>query len=117
MDTIRKQICDNIHLFVLKHIDEITDSYDTLGFKNSSDMLHQIQHNISVALWALTELCWWGLDRDYTSEKFLYDRTNDFDIYTLDGNIYFRVIWDENNNLDVKQMHKIPKTIYIWNEL
>ena len=114
---LNKYLCHYMYQFVKEHINEVKDSYSTLGFLNEYDMLKQIKTDTSVAIWALTELCWWGLERDYTNEKFRYDRTDDFDIYTLDGSVYFRVICDENNNSTIKQMHKIPKTIYIWSEL
>lgn len=39
---IEKELCKVMHKFVKEHIDEVTDSYANLGFKDSTDMLRQI---------------------------------------------------------------------------
>lgn len=76
MNNLNKIICDTMHKFVSKHIDEVKDSYSNLGFKDSEDMINQIKNDIKTAIWALTELCYWGLKTNYVKMYFLYDETH-----------------------------------------
>lgn len=48
MKDINKELCEYMHSFVSEHLDEITDSYESLGFKDSEDMLEQIKSNVVV---------------------------------------------------------------------
>lgn len=83
---IEKELCKVMHKFVSEHIDEVTDSYDSLGFKNSADMLKQIKSDVKVAVWALMELLDWGLAKNYRMD-FLYqayDTDDDADVYCIE---------------------------------
>lgn len=83
-----------MYQFVKEHINEVKDSYNTLGFLNEHDMLKQIKTDISVAIWALTELCWWGLKENYRDKFIIDESTSDQIIYSFDNEIFFMI---ENN--------------------
>lgn len=121
MKPIEKHLCSVMHDFVGLHISEVKDSYDSLGFKNSRDMLSQIKKDPKVALWALTELCAWGLAKDYFSE-FVVDETE------IGGYVYFTyrlgdkfVYVDEDNNGKpvITEVEKITEIIEVtrWKKL
>lgn len=70
MKNIERLLCNNMHDFVKDHIDKITDTWKYLGFTDGEDMLSQIKSNVEIAIWALTELLWWGMDKNYTALVF-----------------------------------------------
>lgn len=74
----------NVYNFVLDHLEEIKDSIDSLGFKDYTDMLHQIKTNSEIASWAFLELMDWGLKENYR-KKFILEETEDCDYH----NIYY----------------------------
>ena len=51
--------CKVMHDFIKNHTNEIIDDYKSLGFKDAVDLLHQIKTDVTVASWALEELCDW----------------------------------------------------------
>lgn len=111
MKPIEKHLCSVMHDFIGLHISEVKDSYDSLGFKNSRDMLSQIKNDPQVALWALSELCAWGLAKYYFSE-FVVDET---EIY---GYVYFTyrlgdkfVYVDEDSN--ITEVEKVTEMIEV----
>ena len=50
MKPIEKHLCSVMHDFIGLHISEVKDPYDSLGFKNSRDMLSRIKKDPQVAL-------------------------------------------------------------------
>lgn len=70
MKNIERLLCNNMHDFVKDNIDKITDTWKYLGFADGEDMLSQIKSNVEIAIWALTELLWWGMDKNYTALVF-----------------------------------------------
>lgn len=86
MKNLEKELCKAMHKFVSEHIDEVTVSYDSLGFKDSADMLKQIESDVKVAIWALMELLDWGLAKNYRMD-FLYQAyatDDDADVYCIE---------------------------------
>ena len=75
--------CTNIHDFVKSNIDKITDTWEYLGFKDGEDMLTQLLTDIDVAVWALTELLWWGMDKNYTALEFEECKASNNNMYNL----------------------------------
>lgn len=107
-----------MHKFVNEHIDEVKDSYSNLGFKDSVDMLNQIKNNIETAIWALTELCYWGLKTNYVKMYFLYDETywdifegGEQSVYTLKlvsgHDVYFIIDTKKILPIEVKSYMKV----------
>ena len=70
MKNIERLLCNNMHDFVKDHINKITDTWKYLGFVDGEDMLSQIKSDVEIAIWALTELLWWGMDKNYTALVF-----------------------------------------------
>ena len=64
--SIEKALCSFMYEFVKKHKAEIKDR--DFGFKHHDEMLECIKNNWTDAAWALTELCWWGMNTDYSKE-------------------------------------------------
>lgn len=123
MKTIQEHLCESMHRFVKKHVDEVEthktfwgkpQTYEELGFKNRADMFKQIKNNWSVAYWALTELCTWGMDENYCGKLFVADEDEDgfTTIFTIDGR-YFRYA----NNGIVEVMPKIKLVeVKVWED-
>lgn len=72
----------NVYNFVLDHLEEIKDSPDRLGFKDYTDMLHQIRTNSEIASWAFLELMDWGLKENYR-KKFILEKMEDCDYHLI----------------------------------
>lgn len=93
-----------MYKFIKEHVNEVKDAYNTLGFLNECDMLRQIKTDISVAIWALTELCCWGLKENY-HKKFIVDETADGIIYSLDNENFF--IIENDMAFSVRRIKKL----------
>ena len=83
LNEFEQLFCTNIHDFVKSNIDKITDTWEYLGFKNAEDMLTQLLTDIDVAVWALTELLWWGMDKNYTALEFEECKASNNNMYNL----------------------------------
>ena len=108
---------------VKKNIDEVEthknfwgkpQTYEELGFKNRTDMLKQIKNDVEQAYWALTELCYWGMDEDYCSKLFVADDDEDgfHTIFTIDGR-YFR--YANDNIIEVMPKIKLVE-VKVWED-
>lgn len=121
MEFLNKLFCENIHDFVSERIGEIKDDYNKLGFKNSYDLLNQIKTDIKMAVWALTELLWWGLNENYTKKTFM---VSEFDLDTDTPNVYvmpsqgreifFSISEDNNGDISIIEMEPITVTSIKW---
>lgn len=96
MKDINKELCKYMHSFVSEHLDEITDSYESLGFKDSEDMLEQIKSDVTVATWAISELVTHFMRPSYRN-KFYFDDEDYFIFQFMDseGNIRYFTTQDE----------------------
>lgn len=83
LNEFEQLFCTNIHDFVKSNIDKITDTWEYLGFKDGEDMLTQLLTDIDVAAWALTELLWWGMDKNYTALEFEECKASNNNMYNL----------------------------------
>jgi len=83
LNEFEQLFCTNIHDFVKSNIDKITDTWEYLGFKDGEDMLTQLLTDIDVAVWALTELLWWGMDKNYTALEFEECKASNNNMYNL----------------------------------
>lgn len=77
-------------------------------------MLSQIKNDADIAYWALTELCTWGMDKDYCSNLFVADNDEDgfHTIFTIDGR-YFR--YSSNGIVEVMPKLKLVE-VKIWED-
>lgn len=129
MKNIERLLCNNMHDFVKDHIDKITDTWKYLGFADGEDMLSQIKSNVEIAVWALTELLWWGMDKNYTALVFeecvvsnnnKYNLTNDaledeVTVYKLqdgENTKYFKLRID-GTNYKITEIKKTKKVIEV----
>lgn len=95
MKDINKELCEHMHNFVSDHLDEITDSYESLGFKDSEDMLEQIKSDVTVATWAISELVTHFMRPNYRDKFYVDDDYFIFQFIDSDGNIRYFTTQDE----------------------
>jgi hypothetical protein len=87
---------------------------DWFGFKDKADMMNSIKTNREDAGWALTELCQWGMDNDYSKEFEVAKLDNEYEtpVYCIvDGdecNRYFT--FEYNDTWFSKVIEMIPTT-------
>ena len=91
MNNLEKELCEVMYNFVKEHIEEVSKNlslrghtWDYLGAKDSDDLLNQIKSTPDIAAWALTELCYWGMDKNYCKELF----TEEDGVYNCINTIY-----------------------------
>ena len=78
-----------IHNFIKEHTWELKDSYEYLGFKNEKDMLNQIKTDDQVAMWAFTEIMYWGLKtKDYMNTFKVGEINDETPVFKIDD-LYF----------------------------
>lgn len=123
MEDIKKLLCKNMYEFVKEHINEVEEKRDlfwqpqtfqSLGFKNDKDMLKQIKKDLTVAYWALTELLYWALSRNYTREFFTKEATDELIVYKLNdkgSERYF--ICTSEDPIEIKEVRKVTKLVEI----
>lgn len=104
-----KQFCEDVHNFVKEHIDEVKDSYDYLGFKDSEDMLNQILNDYDIATWAFFELMNWGLSINYLA-KFSIEVDDDYTVYEFKGHYYK---FDYDTFVEVEKKTKLIE-VAVW---
>ncbi len=127
MKDIKKHLCDEMHKFVKEHIDEVENkktiwgknqTYEDLGFKNRTDMLRQIKNDHEIAFWALTELCNWGMSKDYCRELFIEEENDDILVYKVE-NRFFVGNYVSDIETYIREVKPTKKTIVVnvWEEV
>ena len=130
MKDIKKLLCETMYKFVKEHINEVTEkkdifghpqTFESLGFKGAKDMLKQIKNDEYVAYWALTELLYWALPRDYMHELFIQEETDTFTVFKLDDDGYERYLickYELHKPIEIKEVRKVTKLVEIntWEE-
>lgn len=130
MKDINKVLCESMYNFVKVHIDEVTEkkdifghnvTYDDLGFKSKNDMLSQIKNDADIAYWALTELLYWALSRDYMHELFIQEETDTFTVFKLqdgDNERYLICKYELHKPIEIKEVKKVTKLVEVntWEE-
>lgn len=93
---INEELCNYMHDFVSEHLDEITYSWENLGFKDSQDMLEQIKSDVTVAVWAISELVVHFMKNSYRN-KFYFDENEYFMFNFIDseGNVRYFTLQDD----------------------
>lgn len=130
MKDIKKVLCERMYEFVNEHINEVTEkkdifgrsqTFESLGFKDANDILKQIKNDEEIAYWALTELLYWALPRDYMHELFIKEETDTFTVFKLkDGNNerYLICKYELHKPIEIKEVRKVTKLVEIntWEE-
>lgn len=130
MKDIKKLLCERMYEFVNEHINEVTEkkdifgnpqTFESLGFKDAKDMLKQIKDDEEIAYWALTELLYWALPRDYMHELFIQEETDTFTVFKLqddDNERYLICKYELHKPIEIKEVRKVTKLVEIntWGE-
>lgn len=130
MKDIKKVLCERMYEFVKEHINEVTEkkdifgrsqTFESLGFKDAKDMLKQIKNDEETAYWALTELLYWALPRDYMHELFIQEETDTFTVFKLndDGRERYLICkYELHKPIEIKEVRKVTKLVEIntWEE-
>ena len=130
MKDIKKVLCERMYEFVKEHINEVTEkkdifgrpqTFESLGFNDADDMLKQIKNDAEIAYWALTELLYWALLRDYMHELFVKEETDTFTVFKLkDGNNerYLICKYELHKPIEIKEVRKVTKLVEVntWEE-
>lgn len=115
--SIEKELCNFMYSFVKEHKDSIECS--AVGFQDYDDMLEHIKEYWTDAAWALTELCRWGMDNDYSKEFEVAKLDDEYEtpVYCIvDGdecNRYFTFEYNDtwfSNIVEMKPTTKIVET-------
>lgn len=130
MKDIKKVLCETMYEFVKEHINEVTEkkdifgrsqTFESLGFKDAKDMLKQIKNDEETAYWALTELLYWALPRDYMHELFIQEETDTFTVFKLqdgDNERYLICKYELHKPIEIKEVKKVAKLVEVntWEE-
>ena len=131
MKDIKKVLCERMYEFVKEHINEVTEkkdifgrpqTFESLGFKDAKDMLKQIKNDEEIAYWALTELLYWALPRDYMHELFIKEETDTFTVFKLDDDGHERYLickYELHKPIEIKEVRKVTKLVEIntWEDM
>jgi hypothetical protein len=81
MKKAEKIICDFMHSFVEKNYKKI-NLQKVESIKSKKTILEDVKNNFEDAVWVLTEVCQWGMDKVYLEE--LYVKTEiSYDFYII----------------------------------
>lgn len=130
MKDIKKVLCETMFKFVKEHINEVTEkkdifgrsqTFESLGFNDANDMLKQIKNDEEIAYWALTELLYWALPRDYMHELFIKEETDTFTVFKLhddDKERYLICKYELHKPIEIKEVRKVTKLVEVntWEE-
>ena len=130
MKDIKKVLCERMYEFVKEHINEVTEkkdifgrsqTFESLGFNDAKDMLKQIKNDEETAYWALTELLYWALSRDYMHELFIQEETDTFTVFKLqdgDNERYLICNYELHKPIEIKEVRKVTKLVEVntWEE-
>lgn len=130
MKDIKKLLCERMYEFVKEHINEVKEkkdifghpqTFESLGFKGANDMLKQIKNDEYIAYWALTELLYWALPRDYMHEFFIKEETDTFTVFKLEDDGLERYLickYELHKPIEIKEVRKVTKLVEIntWEE-
>lgn len=119
---IKKVLCETMYDFVKEHINDISETYDTLGFKDEEDMLQQIKSSWDIAYWAMTELLGWGMRKnnkycDYCCSNFIAEDREEYTIYKIKGRYFKPIITFKGTYydvIDIKELVRKKKIIEIF---
>lgn len=115
MRNINNELCYAMHKFVSEHLDDMTHKSWACGYEDDNDMLQSVRSNVEDAIWALDELCRWGMRDDYAKQYFIVDMIIDngveldiFKIQDRDGNNrYFKLDYVKESIVEVQKVTKL----------
>ena len=116
-------IKEEIYSFMKEHINNVKPcdysstelDWQEYGFDSEEDFFYQIKKNIQDALWCLTELMVWGMDKDY-SKEFKVGHIEDKNECTIIYQIKDRCFYVDYVNYAIEgavEVKKISKTVVI----
>lgn len=116
-------IKEEIYSFMQEHINDVRScskfskelDWKEYGFDNEKDFFYNIKKNIQDAIWCLTELMAWGMDKNY-SKEFEIGHIGDEDDYNIVYQIkdrYFYINYVDYVIEGAIEVKKISKTVVI----
>ena len=116
-------IKEEIYSFMKKHINNVRPcnysstelDWKEYGFDNEENFFYNIKKNIQDALWCLTELMAWGMDKNY-SKEFEVGSIEEEDDYNIVYQIKDRCFYVNYVNYAIEgviEVKKISKTVVI----
>ncbi len=92
MEEVEKIICDFMYDFTKKNWDKINKVNVEIG-KSKTAFLTEVKSNVDTAMWVLTEVCQWGMDKVYLKELYM-DMYGDHDFSVIKiKNKYIKLKW------------------------
>jgi hypothetical protein len=94
--TAEAVICEFMHKFVNENWDRINVEKCEIS-DTKAEFLEKVKADAQLALWVLSEVCWWGMDQVYLKELFV--NLNDdqrFHVVKIEDR-HIKLSWDEQN--------------------
>jgi hypothetical protein len=100
MKKIEKMICDFMADFFENNFDKIKyDLSDSNLPTNKKDFIKIIKTDVQDAMWALTELCRWGMDKKYHYLNDIFCDTPDCDFSVIKiADVYIKMIYNHETH-------------------
>lgn len=107
-----KMLCDFMANFFESHFNNITYDLSGSNIEHNKDVFVELlKSSPEDAVWALTELCWWGMDKQYLNEIYEY-KPEDHQFYVLKINgRYIRLSFDDKYDYDLRFVEPKIKTV------
>lgn len=109
-----EQFRNFIYDFIKDHINEIKYKASDLGFTRKLKMINCIKKNNNDALWAFTELMYWGMSHNYSEEFIVGHLDDEFNTPVYKWDNYYFIIECEKDKYSLKEVEYITKTIKVF---
>jgi hypothetical protein len=116
--TCKQFICKWVSEFLTENIDKIDERHCDLSGSGTSKqkLLKDVKKDIEWAMWVLTEVMNWGMDKDYTKElcPAVYE-PEDFEYRVIKlGDKYIKIIYNRDYTYTVSFAQEKTKTVTYW---
>lgn len=117
MTKAEKTICNFMASFFDDHYKNINKKdIDDCGIPKKEDFIREIRKNVQYALWTLTELCDWGMEKEYLKELFVFEgENNEFSVIKI-HNDYIRIQYNSSDQVYSIKLTKPKKKTIIYFE-
>ena len=107
---IEKKICNFMYNFMKDKRHLVNKE-----FVEDRIILKKIKSNIEYALWILTEVCNWGMDKEYLKELYqeLNNNTATFRIIKI-NDIFIKITW-QKMDYKIEEVHPKEKIVIYFN--
>ncbi|MFA7287610.1 MAG: hypothetical protein WC055_01905 [Melioribacteraceae bacterium] len=105
-----KIICDFIHDFV-------DNNYSKINIKRVEDiadkesLLKEVNDDFQVAMWVLTEICQWGMDKVYLKELYVKVDSEDYEVLKI-NDTYIKITYKHHVYHSVLTRPKYKRVMY-----